>query len=1340
MLTLLPGAALAAEAGGEGTEILPPAAEAETGGEAETGPSYGEEAEAPPASGAEDPVPAEPAPEEPAEEEAAPAEPVEEAVLLAESTDGYTLASTEDELNQAIWGTGDSGTPVYIRLTADIELSNPLSLYGGKSVTLDLDGHKLSIFTEYTAVQVLQVYPGASLTVSNGTVASRDEGSCGIVVEGGTLAMEGVTVAAAVPVVCREGGSSSGVVPGTISYIRGCRLEGTPLPEEVYNSYNGLQVWGGRVEEITDTIITGGLQGIDVQQNGSIGTITSTANGTQRTAITGRESGIAVRQGTINRIENCDILYTGAAEENGASDRYGLALMEGSVSSIAGCKINGVRLGGYRVQEEDGWACQMNSISDCEIQGPVRVNGKIDSITNCRLSQGNNSAADALINVQWGDVGTIENCTLDIPSIDGNSSRRPGNGISVNAGRVGTIAGCQFTSSADQLIAIFIGEASVDEITGNTFTVPASSTSGPCNMLNISLTGTLGKLGANTAGETGGRIISSGIIKEITAPGAWDEAERRFTAASGNWSLWNNGTIGEAVRVGTEAELRSALEGGSVHVVLGADIGLSSLLAVDRNFVLDLGGHTLTGTVNLSDNATLIQNGTIAAAAGSSSPTVSVTDASLEMEQVAVTGIRPLAVSSADDGDSSTRGTILSLQDCQVIGSDVPAGEQNPEDYCGILIEGFANVNVRESTVTGGFVGIRQNAAAPQDETGRYTALYIYGSDVGSLSALPGACAIENVNGVIEGVYNTTLRTAGGANTAAIRNREAGVIRSLSGDIRTDGSNAIYSEGAVEAILGNGEWKNNHTVFEADAGWALYLGSSSSLTALDTPTNVRWGDGTNLPTGAMAWDMGENEGSVAVKVWRREGTYEALITSYILEVSQEAGPVLDENLLFDTKLGFPWSPGTYYFTVQALGDYVTAASSTIAVSPDWTYTMPGGTYNALQIEVAVPWNGQQIAFKSVDADLAKTYAYKTELLCNVEGESEARLIATNIDRARSEQTGEYIPTSLTLEWFKGCIKEAGSLKGEYYLYVTAISMDVNTAWNGEYWTQHTIYPSDVQGTLEDLVSKENTPPQEIQEIVASIGAEKLLDAMTEENGDEIAGMLQQLDDKMGITTRVEVAANASGFAAGAVSVVGAALNADMNGASGETGSAAVTLKIEAASATAPAIPEGMYQNTVSFSMTMEGIANASNLAVPVQITLPVPTSIEASKLVIFHHHGGTTEAVPFQIIEKDGKTFAAFCVAGFSDFTMTESVSGVSLGRLTVNEDGSGSVRVTAGGSGFTLAVASYDGEGKMLGMQTFSPAGEGTVSFRLPAGQTVKAFALAADGSWTPVSLAAAG
>lgn len=1339
MLTLLPGAALAAEAGGEGTEILPPAAEAETGGEAETGPSYGEEAEAPPASGAEDPVPAEPAPEEQAPP---PEEPGEaKAALLEVSTDGYTLVSTEEAMRQALGEAEDPDAPVYIRLTADIELADrQLDFFEGRAI-LDLNIHTLTAPNG----SALSVGPGASLTLSNGSVVSHAQINPAIAVCGGTLAMENVTVTAATPVSCSGSGNAAGeTVPGTITYIKGCRLEGTPSSADAQRGYDGLNVDNGRVELIENTYIQGGHCGIGVHQGSSIGTITTNPNGgTQRTTITGGNTGIFVDIGTIGTIENCDILYTGTTEDGRGFNQYGLELRKGSVSSVSGCKIDGIMLSDIG-QNGDEQAYQIQSLSDCEIQGPVVVYGGIlDTITNCRLSQGNNPAADALINVQWGDVGTIENCTLDIPSIDGNSSRRPGNGISVNAGRVGTIAGCQFTSSADQLIAIFIGEASVDEITGNTFTVPASSTSGPCNMLNISLTGTLGKLGANTAGETGGRIISSGIIKEITAPGAWDEAERRFTAASGNWSLLNSGTIGEAVRASTEAELRSALEGGSVHVVLGADIGLSAPLVIDGNLrhpVLNLGGYTLTGTVNLSDNATLIQNGTIAAPAGNNNPAVSVTDASLEMEQVAVTGIRPLAVSSADDGDSSTRGTILSLQDCQIIGSPVPAGEQNPEDYCGILIEGFANVNVQGSTVTGGFVGIRQNAAAPQDETGRYTALYIYGSDVGSLSALPGACAIENVSGVIEGVYNTTLRTAGGANTAAIRNREAGVIRSLSGDIRTDGSNAIYSEGAVEAILGNGEWKNNHTVFEADAGWALYLGSSSSLTALDTPTNVRWGDGTNLPTGAMAWDMGENEGSVAVKVWRREGTYEALITSYILEVSREAGPVLDENLLFDTKLGFPWSPGTYYFTVQALGDYVTAASSTIAVSPDWTYTMPGGTYNALQIEVAVPWNGQQIAFKSVDADLAKTYAYKTELLCNVEGESEARLIATNIDRARSEQTGEYIPTSLTLEWFKGCIKEAGSLKGEYYLYVKAISMDVNTAWNGEYWTQHTIYPSDVQGTLEDLVSKENTPPQKIQEIVAGIGAEKLLDAMTEENGGEIAGMLQQLDDKMGITTRVEVAANAPGFAAGAVSVVGAALNADMNGASGETGSVEVTLKIEAASATAPAIPEGMYQNTVSFSMTMEGVTNTENLAVPVQITLPVPTSIEASKLVILHHHGGTTETVPFQIIEKNGKTFAAFCVAGFSDFTMTESVSGVSLGRLTVNGDGSGSVRVTAGGSPFTLAVASYDGDGKMLGMQTFSPAGEGTVSFRLPAGQTVKAFALAADGSWTPVSLAAAG
>lgn len=1335
MLTLLPGAAMAAEAGGEGTETLPPAVETETGGEAETGPSYEEEAESPPASGAEDPVPAEQAPEEQAPP---PEEPGEAgAALLEVSADGYTLVSTEEALRQALWESEDPDAPVYIRLTADIELSNPLNLYDEKSVTLDLNGHELSSPAEYSGGCAVSVGTGASLTLRNGRVDGGDGQA--VNVYGGTLAMENVTVTAALPVSCSGDRNAAGeTVPGTITYIKGCRLEGTPSSAGAQRGYDGLNVDNGRVELIENTYIQGGHCGIGVHQGSSIGTITTNPNGgTQRTTITGGNTGIFVDIGTIGTIENCDILYTGTIEEGKVSNRYGLELADGSVSSIAGCKINGIGLINYIGQNGDERVGKIELLSGCEIQGPVVVYGKIDSITNCMLSQGNDSAADTLIEIRGGDVGTIENCTLEIPSADGGS--RPGYGVRVNAGYVGTIAGCQFTSSADQLIAIFIGEASVDEITGNTFTIPASSTSGPCNMLNISFTGALGKLGANTAGGTGGRMTSSGIIREITAPGAWDANNKRlFTSASGNWSLWNNGTIGEAVRVGTEAALRSALEGGSVHLVLTADIGLSSLLAADRNFVLDLGGHTLTGAVKLTESNSIIRNGTIAAPAGNNSPAVSVTDASLEMEQVAVTGIRPLAVASADGDDSGTRAGYINLINCQIIGSDVPAGEPQPETYCGILIEGFANVNVQGSTVTGGFVGIRQNAAAPQDETGRYTALYIYGSDVGSLSALPGACAIENVSGVIEGVYNTTLRTAGGANTAAIRNRAAGIIRYLTGDIRTDGSNAIYSEGPVEAIEANGEWKNNKTVFEADAGWALYLGSSSSLTALDAPTNLRWGDGTNLPTGAMAWDMGENEGSVAVKVWRREGTYEAPITSYILEVSREAGPVLDENLLYDASLYFPWSPGTYYFTVQALGDYVTAASSAIAASPDWTYTAPA---SRLQVE-EIPWNGQQIAFKSVDADLAKTYAYKTQLFCNVEGESEARLIATNTDRAWSEQTGEYIPTSLTLEWFKDRIKEAGSPKGEYYLYVTAISMDVNTAWNGEYWTQHTAYPSEVQGTLEDLVKQENATPQEIQQALAAMDTEKLLDAMTEENGDKIAGMLQQLEDKIaaqGVTSKVEVMTGAPAqISQTGVSIVGAALNADLNSTPGETGSVAVTLKIEAASATAPAIPEGMYTNTVSFSMTMEGVANANNLAVPVQITLPVPEGIDTSKLVIFHHHGGTTETVPFQIIEKDGKTFAVFCVAGFSDFTMTESVSGVSLGRLTVNEDGSGSVK--ASGSGFTLAVASYDEYGKMLEMKTFSVSGSQTVPFQLTPGQTVKAFALAADGSWTPVSLAAAG
>ena len=80
------------------------------------------------------------------------------------------------------------------------------------------------------------------------------------------------------------------------------------------------------------------------------------------------------------------------------------------------------------------------------------------------------------------------------------------------------------------------------------------------------------------------------------------------------------------------------------------------------------------------------------------------------------------------------------------------------------------------------------------------------------------------------------------------------------------------------------------------------------------------------------------------------------------------------------------------------------------------------------------------------------------------------------------------------------------------------------------------------------------------------------------------------------------------------------------------------------------VEETQYDTTngVVFSMTLEGVEDASNLEIPVRITLPVPANMDPAKLKVLHYHDDTVSVVEHALSE-DGKS-VSFVVTGFSDF------------------------------------------------------------------------------------------
>lgn len=192
-------------------------------------------------------------------------------------------------------------------------------------------------------------------------------------------------------------------------------------------------------------------------------------------------------------------------------------------------------------------------------------------------------------------------------------------------------------------------------------------------------------------------------------------------------------------------------------------------------------------------------------------------------------------------------------------------------------------------------------------------------------------------------------------------------------------------------------------------------------------------------------------------------------------------------------------------------------------------------------------------------------------------------------------------------------------------------------------------------SLNDVLTDTNTSVEEKAEELKKTDNESLKTEM--ENNSDVVDQIEQLEQEIlnsedtDLTVDAEVEAGTSEAVTtvfGNVSsdaIVGAVVNA------AET---ATEVKLVIGDSSEEFVDENDYntENGVVFSMTLEGVEDASNLDVPVKITLPVPEGIDTSKLKVLHYHDGEVSEVNYTL-SADGKE-VSFILTGFSDFAMVE--------------------------------------------------------------------------------------
>lgn len=186
-----------------------------------------------------------------------------------------------------------------------------------------------------------------------------------------------------------------------------------------------------------------------------------------------------------------------------------------------------------------------------------------------------------------------------------------------------------------------------------------------------------------------------------------------------------------------------------------------------------------------------------------------------------------------------------------------------------------------------------------------------------------------------------------------------------------------------------------------------------------------------------------------------------------------------------------------------------------------------------------------------------------------------------------------------------------------------------------------------------VASEVNTAKQANQAIAtlkktdADVMAERVMTNSTAASS--FASLDRAVQDAKNIKVSVDVdESSVPSIVRSGVDVVGAALNASAS---------KVALVVD--------VPSKSYTTSSGYqiSMTMTGVSNPAKLAVPVIITLPMPSDVEDGRVVVLHYHDSSSQ--PDVIIPAVSGRYLRFAVTGFSDFVITDVAAAVGDGSTS---------------------------------------------------------------------------
>lgn len=444
-----------------------------------------------------------------------------------------------------------------------------------------------------------------------------------------------------------------------------------------------------------------------------------------------------------------------------------------------------------------------------------------------------------------------------------------------------------------------------------------------------------------------------------------------------------------------------------------------------------------------------------------------------------------------------------------------------------------------------------------------------------------------------------------------------------------------------------------------DCTWILKY--AAGLIKLGTPTDLSWGtryedDGNGNVSairqpGVMGWKtVRPDQARGRLKIYDA-ATDECVFSSEIgFDPQFEPAYRSDDGFLIAD-----FDSGTYYFTIQSLGDYETYRNSDVAVSGTYTYVRPPLQLNPCD---NLYWEKRNDSFVSwahfeLPENELETVGYEVSFYFSPDEFGDYEYICGNMSAAPYVIDDSAVPLDDFIVQSRGA--------GYYKFRVRILSPYIEEYCSSE-WSDFSpaldvkTIPGTVNNVLDSLLNDptiHSAAPNQIRQAVQALNTMDLKEALlTDQNNTAATAKLAALENLAGGPAPVTVTSAAAAFNPNKVSIVGANLN---NNTSEEPEANPITLILDKPAAN-HVIPE-RYDSAVAvkFSMTLSNVEDPEHLAVPVKITLPVPDSINPDFLVVFHYHeDGEVELLEPYVYEINGEYFADFVLTGFSDFVMTQ--------------------------------------------------------------------------------------